>query len=277
MPSPKNMVSTTNEMENAVKELLRRNAANTWFINEYWPENRNRVVQIVSDVCSRFPVGSSLLDIGCGTGYISFLFSRLGYSVCATDVWDLPERDDMFRECNVDFFSSNLNDLDPFKTVRRQFDVVLMGEVIEHILNCPVDLIKSAAAVARAGALLILSTPNPATVMNAWRLLRNHYSLWGTRSFIEQPKIKDGRIISDGDIHYREYSGEELRWMLETAELSILEMRYLSIGSSRTQPVWKRLIKNSPVAKAILATRLCAPTHYVLAEKKVDRLRRQGG
>jgi len=54
---------------------------------------------------------------------------------------------------------------------------------------------------------------------------------------------------------------DELRWMLETAGLSIREMRYFSFGSSRTQSVWKRLIKDFPLKKAILGTRLCAATH----------------
>jgi len=269
MRSPKkDLYPATSNLEKAIEELLVRHAANSWFVNEYWPENRNRVTQMILDVKDRFPAGSSLLDIGCGTGYISFLFARLGYSVTATDVWDLPERDEMFRQFGVDFFCSNLNELDPFKFVGRQFDVILMGEVIEHILNCPIDLIRSSAAIGRPGAMLVLSTPNPATAMNAWRLLRNRYSLWGTRAFIEQPKIQGGKIISEGDIHYREYTADELRWMLETGGFSIRTIGYLSIGSSRTQSIWKRWIKDFPLTKAILATRLCAATHYVIAEKR---------
>jgi 2-polyprenyl-3-methyl-5-hydroxy-6-metoxy-1,4-benzoquinol methylase len=255
-------------IQEAVDELLASQAGNTWFVNEYWPENRGRVMRMIADVTRRFPNGASLLDIGCGVGYISVLFARLGYSVTATDAWELPERDQKFRQLGVNFYYSNLNQLDPFGGEERRFDVILAGEVIEHILNCPVDLLRSAGAVARPGALLVLTTPNPATVMNSWRLLRNRHSLWGTQAFMAHPKIEGGKIITEADIHYREYTGEEIRWMLETAGFTVSEMRYLPIGSSGIQPMWKRWIKEFSLTRAILHTRPFAASHYVLAEMR---------
>jgi 2-polyprenyl-3-methyl-5-hydroxy-6-metoxy-1,4-benzoquinol methylase len=258
-----NAVAKPVSLDRAVAEMLEVNASNDWFIGSYWPENKPRVLRMIRDVMSRFPPGARILDVGCGMGYISFLFARLGYRVMATDGWRLPERDELFGRHGIAFEYGNLNQLDPFADFPRDFDVVLMGEVIEHILNCPMDLIRSAGDAARSGALLVLTTPNPATLMNVWRLLRNKNSMWGTRDFATQPKMNGGAIIIEGDIHYREYTAQELREMTEGAGFRVLSSSYVSFGVSGAQPIWKRLVKQL----TIFDNRLLAGGHYVLAEK----------
>jgi 2-polyprenyl-3-methyl-5-hydroxy-6-metoxy-1,4-benzoquinol methylase len=73
----------------AVSNLLEAFRGNTWF-SHYWDENWPRVRLILEDLHKYCPTEPGrVLDIGCGNGYISYLCSRLGYSVTATDAWDL--------------------------------------------------------------------------------------------------------------------------------------------------------------------------------------------
>jgi hypothetical protein len=114
---------------------------------------------------------------------------------------------------------------------------------------------------------MILTTPNPATIMNAIRVLRGRSLLWGTNDFIDQPKFEDGLIISQGEIHYREYTSAELRHMLEGAGLRVKLSRYLALGDSSTQSSLKKLVKNNPFSRKLTSQRLLASNHYFLASK----------
>ena len=50
-------------------------------------------------------------------------------------------------------------------------DVVVLGEVFEHILNHPAGLLQAVFRILRPGGTVILTTPNPSTLINAVRLL----------------------------------------------------------------------------------------------------------
>ena len=258
-------VSNKVSLDRAIDELLAAHSDNRWFVDAYWPENKDRVLRMVADVKGQFPDGARVLDVGCGNGYISFLFARIGYDVTAVDAWMPPERENLFASAGVKFIYANLNHLAPFAGFRRDFDVILMGEVIEHILNCPLDLLRSAGGAARPGALLVLTTPNPATLMNVWRLLRNRHCVWGTRDFMAHPKIDGGKIITEADINYREYTAMDLHWMIKEAGFHVVASHYVMIGPSNAQPTWKRRLKESRVVAPLFRTRLFGSGHYIVA------------
>lgn len=258
------------EIEDAIAAMLNEYRDNEWMLNEHWPLNEPHVRLMIADVTARFPPGPKvrLLDVGCFNGYISFLFKRLGYHVTGTDVSDLEDRRAIFERAGIEFVPSNLNYAAPFKHLApQQFDVVIIAQVIEHILNHPLGLIRGLADVMRPGGLMILTTPNPATIMSAIRVLRGRSLLWGTNDFIDQPKVERDQIISQGEIHYREYTSAELRHLLESSGLRVEQSRYLALGDSRTQSTLKRLVKNNPVSRMLTSQRLLASNHYFLARK----------
>src|SRR6267142_4808335 len=97
----------------------------------------------------------------------------------ATDAAPTPEALGRFEKANVRFFISNLNRSSPFADIPdEQFRAVIMGEVIEHIFNHPLGLMKEIARIMKGGGALLLTTPNPSTVMNAMRLLLGRTLLW---------------------------------------------------------------------------------------------------
>jgi len=60
------------------------------------------------------------------------------FKVTATDSWAIQERDAMFKEQGIEYSESNLNDPQPFKEIADEsFQLVLLGEVFEHVLNHP--------------------------------------------------------------------------------------------------------------------------------------------
>jgi len=250
--------------------MLDRYRDNDWMINEHWPLNEPHVRLMMTDILARFTPGSNVrvLDVGCFNGYISLLFNQLGYQVTGTDASDLEDRRVIFDEFDIEFVPSNMNDLVPFKLMlAASFDIVIIAQVIEHILNHPLGLVRSLADVMRPGGLMVLTTPNPATVMCAARSLRGRSLLWGTQAFIDEPKISENQVITEADIHYREYTNAELRYLLMGAGLQVEVSRYLPLGPSQTQSPLKKVVKRNPLTQKLMTKRLFASNHYFLARK----------
>jgi SAM-dependent methyltransferase len=205
----------------------------------------------------------------CGNGFISFLASRLGYHVTATDGWQPADREELFRRGDVDCFKSNLNHLDPWPNLPdSSFDAVLFGEVFEHLLNQPLGLLREIHRVLRPGGTLLLTTPNPSTLGNAVRVLLDRHSMWGTQDFACSPKIERGEIIDNGDIHYREYRGDELHEFLRRAGFQVDFRGYVGTGSPAHEPTRKRFVKNLLGSAGLMTSRLFAMSNYIIATKR---------
>lgn len=257
-------------VERAIAAMCHEYRDNKWMLDEHWPLNEPHVRMMIADVMARFPPSPSvrLLDVGCFNGYISFLFSKLGYQVTGTDVYELENRQDIFARSGIEFVLSNLNYPDPFKNLApKQFEVVIIAQVIEHILNHPLGLIRSLVEVMRPGGIIVLTTPNPYNAMGAFRILRGRSMLWGTQEFIDQPKFDGNQAISQGDIHYREYTRDELCNMLTAAGLCLERSQYLGLGVSQAQSGVKRFVKNNAITQRLMSRRLFASNHYLLARK----------
>lgn len=256
---------------NAVAELLRQFSWNRWFLETYWPENEPRVRLMVRLVMEAHPslTGPRLLDVGCGNGYMAYLFSVLGFEVVGTDACQDPHREQLFGKRGIDFRICNLNDVRPLGDFPGElFDVVLLGEVFEHVLNYPVELLRSLQRLLRPGGLLILTTPNPSTVANALRVLRDRLVLRGTKDFLRQPKINEERRIIDlGNIHYREYPARLVCELLREVGFAAQAPVYVRTGNAPSHPALKRLAKGIIRALGLSGTRLLAPGYVIVARK----------
>src|SRR6267142_4742412 len=239
-----------NGVESAVAAMRREFEGNDWLLNEHWPLNEPHVRLMAMDLMAHFSPGRnvSLLDVGCANGYMSFIFSELGYHVTGIDMSELPQRDALFARAGINFVRANLNDANPFQHLSAaSFDIVIIAQVIEHVLNHPLGLLRQLTEAMRPGGVMILTTPNPANVMNAVRTMRGRSLLWGTQDFIDEPKFGENGMISAAEIHYREYTSEEVRHLLAGAGLRVERSRYLPFGSTRRQSAWKQLAKNNPL------------------------------
>jgi SAM-dependent methyltransferase len=107
----------------------------------------------------------SLLDVGCGFGFLPSMWDRFSGDTVAHGV-ELASYGHWGREIlNAPISHALLSENDEVRS--RQFDFVWSGEVIEHVPD-PVQFIRNLKGVLKSDGVLILSTPdadsvNPAT------------------------------------------------------------------------------------------------------------------
>lgn len=109
-----------------------------------------RLKKIIQHVEALKP--SMVLDIGCGSGYLlGELSKKLSAKYYGVDVYEGTEK----RAFN--YVSADITEGLPFKS--KEFDCVILGEVIEHVPN-PDELLREIKRVMQKDAVLIVTTPN---------------------------------------------------------------------------------------------------------------------
>jgi SAM-dependent methyltransferase len=257
----------------AVHALLDEFSWNPWFLNTYWPENAQRVATIVDLATRARPASgegrpSSVLEVGCANGYIACLFNELGYRTFAIDSDKDPKRDAMFARRNIAFTSGNLNDAPPLAAYDdASMDVVVLGEVFEHVLNHPAGLLQAVHRILRPGGVTILTTPNPSTLANSIRLLGDGYVLWGTSAFLRDVKLQNGSVIDRGDIHYREYPAWIVADLMKELGYRVEGVQYYRAGIAPTHSAPKKLAKTLLALSGLSKTRPFALGYIIEARK----------
>ena len=108
------------------------------------------------------------LDVGCGAGYFAELFHESGVEVVAVDVAQEALRRARSRHPELD---ARLVDPDaPLPLEDSSFDVVWVGETIEHVHDTAAFLYEL-RRVLRSGGLLLLSTPDHGPLLMLWLAL----------------------------------------------------------------------------------------------------------
>jgi SAM-dependent methyltransferase len=256
----------------AVEALLKEFSWNPWFLETYWPENAQRVKSIV-ELASKggAPAAGSqrtVLEVGCASGYIACLFSELGFRVSAIDSYDESVRDEMFSRRLIAYTKGNLNDAPPLATFAdHSMNVVVLGEVFEHILNHPAGLLQAVYRILRPGGTVILTTPNPSTLANSIRLLGDGYVLWGTQSFLREVKLNGSIVIDRGDIHYHEYPAWMVSDLMKEVGFRIESMQYYRAGIAPTHTLAKKAVKMLLALSGLSKTRPFA-LGYIIEGRK---------
>lgn len=98
--------------------------------------------------------GSRVLDIGCGFG------QSLGYlQQQGCDVYGVEADENIRRVADKFGFKVHVGLFDPANYPDGFFDIVTMGQVVEHVGN-PRQTLRDVARVLKPGGIVILSTPN---------------------------------------------------------------------------------------------------------------------
>ncbi|MDB5099860.1 MAG: methyltransferase protein [Cyanobacteria bacterium RYN_339] len=105
------------------------------------------------------PPGSRVLELGCASGYVSkLLVERLGCTVTGVEL--LEEYAALARAHCAEVLVGNLDQLDLTQALAgRQFDVVLAGDVLEHLLD-PRRTLTQARALLAPGGRVVATIPN---------------------------------------------------------------------------------------------------------------------
>ena len=127
------------------------------------------VSEIVHRLWQRHP-GGDLLDVGMGGGMLAGLALDYGYRVCGLDLH--PNYAERARRLGVEFL---VGDIGSHDFAGRQFDVIVLGDVIEHVTE-PRRALAQVAAMLKPAGLLWLSTPDHEGVWT--RMLADGDSMW---------------------------------------------------------------------------------------------------
>lgn len=95
-----------------------------------------------------------LLDVGCSNGHFMFLAREKGFSCIGVEL--NVRTADIARANGFDVYGGFLEDA-PFE--KGSFDVIFLGDVIEHVNN-PRALVAACAVLLKLSGTLVVSTPN---------------------------------------------------------------------------------------------------------------------
>jgi 2-polyprenyl-3-methyl-5-hydroxy-6-metoxy-1,4-benzoquinol methylase len=155
---PGNHHDTVSETEKAEDRLVEERA----FYNRFWSEfewvnalQLHRLVAILSEISRAGIERPAILELGCGTGWMT---SVLGMFGPATGI-DLSDTGIEFARSsflNAEFLRCDIQNIDSLES---QFDVVVSHEVIEHLSDQARHVSVSWDHL-QPGGFLILTTPN---------------------------------------------------------------------------------------------------------------------
>jgi 2-polyprenyl-3-methyl-5-hydroxy-6-metoxy-1,4-benzoquinol methylase len=150
----------------SVKEVVER-LGDPKAVHSYYLEfgRRLEVLKLVKEYCRQ---GSTILDLGAQPFIISCALKRMGYNVIAFDVDPRPYKR-IAEACNVNIVGC---DLERNELGINNADCVVFTEVLEHLHYYYVPLVLSKINRAlKAGGVLVLTTPNIASLFRRLRLL----------------------------------------------------------------------------------------------------------
>jgi 2-polyprenyl-3-methyl-5-hydroxy-6-metoxy-1,4-benzoquinol methylase len=121
------------------------------------PTHRNRlacIVRMLEEHEQTTPL--RILEVGCGLGNISIPIASLGYAVQAIDIHEPSVAAAQERNPfpNLQFRHAAVSEVD-----LREFDVIILTEVLEHVTAFR-DMLGGIHAAMKPGAMLILTVPN---------------------------------------------------------------------------------------------------------------------
>jgi SAM-dependent methyltransferase len=174
-----------------------------------------------------------VLDVGCGRRPVLVHHVEAGDEYCGCDI--APPEDEL--EC---FRQVDLNEESLARAFAGQeFDVVFLGEVIEHVFS-PDALLEDVKTLLREDGLLVLSTPNLAYWVNRLLLLVGISPL-----FVENSaRVKLGRRFRFLGQH-NETQGH-IRVFTYSAVRDLLALHGFELVRTRPVPVW-----NFPVDRLV--------------------------
>jgi SAM-dependent methyltransferase len=178
-----------------------------------------RTLALVPPPPSSSESGGRVLELGCYMQITPLLQRLCGYrevrgafygKLGRIDRKSLPFPDGEF-ECFIDHFDA---ERDAFPYPDGHFDLVIAGEIIEHLTFDPMHMMLEARRVLRDGGLLLITTPNVGSVTSVAKTLDGH----------DNPQIfflykRPGGEEEIG--HVREYTAYELGETVKAAGFEV--------------------------------------------------------
>jgi 2-polyprenyl-3-methyl-5-hydroxy-6-metoxy-1,4-benzoquinol methylase len=177
---------------------------------------RHRLATVIRTIVRRAR-GVRVLDVGCAQGNFTLALAERGYHVVAVDLRHsfLQYLRMKHERGSARCINASLDGL-PFR--RASFDVVLLGEVIEHVAN-PERLLDDAASLLREGGILVLTTPNGD---------RLHTGLPNLSAIRDRAALERRQFEPDADGHLFLLTRDELLDAVRTTGLRMVSHEFFS-------------------------------------------------
>ena len=178
-----------------------------------------RLARVARALTAHLPPGARVLDFGSYFGNAALLARKLGYEVSALNSYARyapaleREQTHMIRN-GVRVLDSSLTPT-LLDHLDETFEAVLLMGVIEHIPHTPKQILQHVATHLAEGGLLILDTPNLAYLYTRHALMRGESVFPDIRVQFHTELPFEG--------HHREYTRDEVAWMLNEVGLSVIE------------------------------------------------------
>ncbi|WP_375318882.1 bifunctional 2-polyprenyl-6-hydroxyphenol methylase/3-demethylubiquinol 3-O-methyltransferase UbiG [Candidatus Tisiphia endosymbiont of Oplodontha viridula] len=157
-----------------------------------------------------------IIDVGCGGGLITSPLCKLNAIVTGIDALqsniDIATQYASSQNLNIQYLKSTVEELVSLNDLnKKQYDVVLCLEVIEHIDN-PSDFVKNLASLVKPDGMIIISTINRTIKSYMLAILMAEYVLnWVSKNTHDHSKfLKPSEIYSmfnDNNIELKELKG----------------------------------------------------------------------
>lgn len=122
----------------------------------------------------REPSGGRLLDVAAGSGTAAQTLSAQGWEVSAIDISE--ELVEQIRARGIEALTHDLA-AEPLPFGDGSFEAVFAGEIIEHLVDTA-GFLDELARVLRPGGIVVITTPNLASLENRLRLALGRYPIW---------------------------------------------------------------------------------------------------
>jgi len=159
-----------------------------------------------------FDSRDTVLEAGCGCGYNALAISAQVHRVDAFDISPLHIRvaqllGDIHQARNTHFFVLDIYDID---SLNKQYDVIIISEVLEHIKE-PLEVLRKARHVLKPEGRLVLSVPDRHSLD----------FLFGAK--VDGDYEVAGRGIQSIRYYHHYYTDHEFRALLHDAGLAVLK------------------------------------------------------
>jgi len=188
-----------------------------------------------------------VLDVGCSTGYYARLL--IEDKNCIVDGIEIDQKDRLEAQKHLrTVFDVNLDSKTwPEQLLKRRYDIIFLGDVIEHVYSA-VDVLQKLKALLKPSGKIIISTPNIAHLTIRLELLSGGFTY-------EKTGILD-------ETHLKYFTLDSLKETVDNAGFSIMEIDYSlndlhpdtithqlkQVGLKPTKDFWKKI--DSPEARA---------------------------
>lgn len=171
------------------------------------------------------PSPTKVLDVGTGYGQVMYLFYKRGYEVCGVDDDFNGTRSESHEDEHLPFAEKKYCSLEKgdFPYVANTFDLVTCLNTIEHIQCSPKQFLEGIYRVLRNGGVAFISQPNLAVLGKRLSFfIKGKSPFWDIKAFFEtRPECFTG--------HYREYTRQELQYMIESVGFKIIDSGYYDL------------------------------------------------